>query len=223
MKEFVKKSVLGLCMLYVITTSIASGASIGLNIQGGGNAAEGTVATASNLGVTGLYQQINWNSLMGSQHSDPSGVLGTFTGPFVDNSGQNTPLQITWTGNSSVNNWTNGHGGDPLDPAPADSGIRTGTTAAPGNLFTGYAYTNGQPESFRLSGIPYATYDLVFMLVKERRKWRLLPGLPPSTRMACPPMGHQLAWGLPRESTWQTGHWRRLQDPRERRLAVTIS
>lgn len=152
--------------LFVVGSSLASSAhadAIGMNLAGPG--ADGIV-TGSDIGVTGRYQQSNWNNKFTA-----AGLPTTHYG-FVDSNGNSLG---TDENGFYVKLWNYG-GSDiatnslPGIVAPPDSGARDADNKAMGgNLFTGYLVnlSTDQGEAattLNMFNIPYQKFDIVIYL-----------------------------------------------------------
>ena len=105
--------------------------------------------TGTNIGVTGLYQQSNWNNIVGNAQ--------TYTG-FVDSTGSSLgSLSVAVTAAGLYGGSASGV------PAPPNSGPRSGTTEQAGNLFDAYADVTGADSGFtwEISNIPYQQFAIV--------------------------------------------------------------
>lgn len=162
-----RSHVLASCLTVALAlASSASADMIGMNFAGPG--ADGAV-TGSNIGVTGLYQQSNWNNKFTT--ASPSGTPTTVYG-FVDSNGKGLGTDASgfhvdlWNFQSSFIET----GTVPGIVAPSDSGPRDADNKAlSGSLFTGYLWnassTDGEAaSSLNMFNIPYKKFDIVLYM-----------------------------------------------------------
>ena len=136
----------GVAAVCLLAVGPARAEMIGINVDWDQPSGE---VTGTNIGVTGLYQQSNWNNIVGNAQ--------TYTG-FVDSAGSSIAgLSIAVTSAGLYGGSASGV------PAPPNSGPRSGTTEQAGNLFDAYADVTGAGSGFtyEISNIPYQQFAIV--------------------------------------------------------------
>jgi hypothetical protein len=157
-----------LTSFFVVGLALASSASadmIGMNFAGPG---ENGAVTGSNIGVTGRYQQSNWNNKF--TEASPEGVETTYYG-FVDSNGKSLGTDAS---GFHASLWNYGACGIDTNVVPGivtppDSGPRNGDNQAlGGSLFTGFmvnaSSTHEAATSLHMFNIPYKKFDIVLYL-----------------------------------------------------------